>query len=243
VNADGDPELAAEDAAGLVAEIEQAGLHREDRRQEGENYVFGYVPTIGPRSAREDDGEAAAHADDALEDPRHDAGDNPPAAVAGADDDPDATGTEHLLAEQVDDLAPALEPERVTPGTLSEKIAALETAISRSPEAWEPDDTGRGDYSGTEAPPLDWPESTERSDAQTTSGEAEDAADDALHEGQDAPDDTHDEQLVDEEALRALVADIVRAELQGPLGERITRNVRKLVRREIQRALAAQELE
>lgn len=48
---------------------------------------------------------------------------------------------------------------------------------------------------------------------------------------------------LDEEALRELVSEIVRAELQGALGERITRNVRKLVRREIHRALTAQELE
>ena len=48
---------------------------------------------------------------------------------------------------------------------------------------------------------------------------------------------------MDEESLRELVADIVRQELQGALGERITRNVRKLVRREIHRALTAQELE
>ncbi|UWQ78027.1 hypothetical protein K3725_11955 [Leisingera sp. S132] len=47
---------------------------------------------------------------------------------------------------------------------------------------------------------------------------------------------------LDEDALRDLVASIVREELQGPLGERITRNVRKLVRREIQRALAAHDL-
>ena len=52
-----------------------------------------------------------------------------------------------------------------------------------------------------------------------------------------------EDQLMDEEALRDLVAEIVRAELQGALGERITRNVRKLVRREIHRALTAQELE
>ncbi|WP_319824421.1 hypothetical protein [Thalassovita sp.] len=49
--------------------------------------------------------------------------------------------------------------------------------------------------------------------------------------------------VVDEEMLRNLVAEIVRQELQGPLGERITRNVRKLVRREIHRALTSQELE
>jgi len=47
---------------------------------------------------------------------------------------------------------------------------------------------------------------------------------------------------LDEDSLRDLVAGIVREELQGPLGERITRNVRKLVRREIHRALAAHDL-
>jgi hypothetical protein len=49
--------------------------------------------------------------------------------------------------------------------------------------------------------------------------------------------------VVDEEALRALVVEIVHQELQGKLGERITRNVRNLVRREIHRALTSQELE
>lgn len=46
-----------------------------------------------------------------------------------------------------------------------------------------------------------------------------------------------------EEALRILVAQLIREELRGVLGERITHNVRKLVRREIQRALAGHELE
>ena len=49
--------------------------------------------------------------------------------------------------------------------------------------------------------------------------------------------------VLDEETLRQLVSDIVREELQGALGERITRNVRKLVRREIHRALTAKDLE
>ncbi|MCL7464506.1 hypothetical protein [Phaeovulum sp. NW3] len=49
--------------------------------------------------------------------------------------------------------------------------------------------------------------------------------------------------LIDEETLRILVADIIRKELQGSLGERITRNVRKLVRREIQRALSSQDFD
>lgn len=46
----------------------------------------------------------------------------------------------------------------------------------------------------------------------------------------------------DEEVLRDLVRDLIREELQGHLGERITRNIRKLVRAEIARALAAAEL-
>ncbi|WP_435259282.1 hypothetical protein ACSBLW_05790 [Thioclava sp. FR2] len=47
----------------------------------------------------------------------------------------------------------------------------------------------------------------------------------------------------DEEMLRDLVRDIIREELAGTLGERITRNVRKLVRAEIARALAVREFE
>ncbi len=49
--------------------------------------------------------------------------------------------------------------------------------------------------------------------------------------------------VIDEATLRAMVADIIREELQGPLGERITRNVRKLVRREIYRVLASHQFE
>ena len=44
--------------------------------------------------------------------------------------------------------------------------------------------------------------------------------------------------IFDEDMLRDMVKDIIRQELQGVLGERITRNVRKLVRREIQRTLS-----
>lgn len=54
---------------------------------------------------------------------------------------------------------------------------------------------------------------------------------------------SEEEGFLDEEALRELITEIVRQELQGTLGERITRNVRKLVRREIQRALTVQDLQ
>ena len=52
-----------------------------------------------------------------------------------------------------------------------------------------------------------------------------------------------DEPLYDEALLRDLVRDIIREELSGTLGERITRNVRKLVRAEIARAMTAREFE
>jgi hypothetical protein len=49
--------------------------------------------------------------------------------------------------------------------------------------------------------------------------------------------------VLDETALTEIVRQVLRAELQGDLGERITRNVRKLVRAEINRALIARDLD
>ena len=71
-----------------------------------------------------------------------------------------------------------------------------------------------------------------------------------LAEPEFASETASDNEAVDEEGLnvneamlRDLVRDMIREELQGGLGERITRNVRKLVRQEIARTLAAHELE
>ncbi|OAN82406.1 hypothetical protein A8B78_08100 [Jannaschia sp. EhC01] len=52
-----------------------------------------------------------------------------------------------------------------------------------------------------------------------------------------------DDGILDEDTLREIIVDVVREELQGVLGQRITRNVRKMVRREIRLALAAEDLE
>lgn len=49
--------------------------------------------------------------------------------------------------------------------------------------------------------------------------------------------------VLDEAALQEIVRQMIREELQGSLGERITRNVRKLVRAEINRALIARDLD
>ena len=49
--------------------------------------------------------------------------------------------------------------------------------------------------------------------------------------------------MLDEQALRSLVQTVFREEMAGPMGERITRNIRKLVRAEVGRMLAAHDLE
>ena len=49
-----------------------------------------------------------------------------------------------------------------------------------------------------------------------------------------------DAPILDEESLRELINGIVREELQGELGERINRNLRKLIRREIAEFLEEQ---
>lgn len=49
----------------------------------------------------------------------------------------------------------------------------------------------------------------------------------------DAPGGRSAAPILDEESLRSLVNQIVREELQGELGDRIGRNLRKLIRREI----------
>ncbi|NDR59137.1 hypothetical protein [Aliiruegeria sabulilitoris] len=49
--------------------------------------------------------------------------------------------------------------------------------------------------------------------------------------------------VLDEDALREMVTEMLHKELRGALGERITRNVRKLVRREIHRALASRDFD
>ena len=129
-----------------------------------------------------------------------------------------------------------------------------------SPSAWEPDGDDEDAFAdGAEAPALDWRDAGMDDETDERIGDARDEAksgQDGDHAAAfagdwdaDAPDDDgnafaiEDEAVLDEEALRDLVAEIVREELMGTLGERITRNVRKLVRREIHRALNSQDFD
>lgn len=147
------------------------------------------------------------------------------------------------------------------PVTLSAKIEALEAAIARRKDQWEPDGVSADDNNAAPMEPLQWedhvaedaapaPHDPEAPPQETAPEQSATEPEPALEVGTAAPEPEDgpdlpslEETVIDEESLRELVADIVREELQGALGERITRNVRKLVRREIHRALTAQELD
>ena len=157
-------------------------------------------------------------------------------------------------------LHPKVAEASVTPdqSELVATIEELEAAVSGGAHDFEPD--------GTEVmgQTIAWPGTAERKldeveDAQTTthsdfgSSEAEDSEvpiftrHPETHDAAtaDADSGSHDEvgAALDEETLRALVSAAVREELTGPMGERITRNVRKLVRREIYRILSSNEFD
>ena len=74
---------------------------------------------------------------------------------------------------------------------------------------------------------------------ETTDGPVEDLGDTRQPFSFPEPEDG----ILDEDTLREIIVDVVREELQGVLGQRITRNVRKMVRREVRLAMAAEDLE
>ncbi len=165
-------------------------------------------------------------------------------------------------ADQIDDIedAETIEEDQVEgtqndfpePSGLAHTVAELEAVISAQNDDWEPDGSEE-EGSSPDIEPLEWRSETTRGAkvfemprAETPPSmpgfQGETELDDDVDFGlEDFADD--DAPLLDEAALRAMVSDIVRQELQGPLGERITRNVRKLVRREIHRILASEDFD
>ncbi|MGB0799195.1 MAG: hypothetical protein ACPGRD_07740, partial [Planktomarina sp.] len=91
---------------------------------------------------------------------------------------------------------------------LEETISHIEANVANQDADWEPDDVFLNDNDPA-----------------------------AMFSPTDSAASDDDAAQLDVELLRELVVDTIREELQGVLGERITRNVRKLVRREIQRAV------
>ncbi len=189
-----------------------------------------------------------------------------PAFRVAEDDDVAPSHTELLwetpsapAAEQAPETDNAATPDSAetadTPdrSTLEATIAELEAAVG-------PDEDFEPDNGSEEIEAVVWPGSTPRVRAETT--DAEDVSeipfqhhrdeDDYASEDVDLSSDDDDavlnaylddDGMMDEDMLRDLVTDIVRQELQGTMGERITRNVRKLVRREIHRILSSQDFD
>lgn len=155
------------------------------------------------------------------------------AAVASRDDqwEPDGTTDDALAGRPV----PTLDWR-----DLEEETQA---AVPENTHEVEPN-WGMPDWTSTEARAA----AEQEPERQDTSAQEQDSAPDATGSAaSDTPDAPRglsiDDSLLDEDTLRDLIAEIVREELQGALGERITRNVRKLVRREIHRALTSQDFD
>ncbi|MHA7876873.1 hypothetical protein [Roseivivax sp.] len=170
--------------------------------------------------------------------------------------------TEAPSAAEAEEMARFDRP-RPTGLSLEEKIAELETMIGGKAQGWgesassetasetAPEEAApaagaspEAAAQGGPAEPLEWEDSPYGS-ALFQSRRAGKLARMAEDLGSDLPEEPAPQALpaMDEAALRELVAEVIRKELQGVLGERITRNVRKLVRREIQRTLASQDFE
>lgn len=170
-----------------------------------------------------------------------------------------SAGNEKLL------LTPALRVEEpASPGpvpkpfaepaawSLEDRIAELEAAVGDRADEWEPDGSEDADQErptrfvfqhrrlGAEPLRLGDAAAVDPEPVAQVRHAPEDDAEVGLDDGFDIADD---DRLPDEDALRDLVAEIVRQELQSDLGQRVTRNIRKLVRREIRRALAARDFD
>lgn len=135
-------------------------------------------------------------------------------------------------------------------GSLSAKIEALEAAIARTEDQWEPDGETNEAYSGTKTRSVNWAVRDGIDDHEEVETEIDDRpltfirhSDTPKSRKDDSPSEDLMARFPDEDALRAFIAEVVRDELQGVLGARITKSLRKMVRREIYRAVVTQKLE
>lgn len=162
-----------------------------------------------------------------------------PEVEEAVEDAPEAASEE---APEPEATAEAVEDAQVMPAVEWQSVR------SYSEMEFDPEAAGDGEYAGTEVEALEWGQNVDTArPAPEAEGQPEEPASEAVIDAEvvSAPkqDDAPYEAVLDEEMLRDLVGEIVRQELQGPLGERITRNVRKLVRREINRALASRQMD
>lgn len=206
-----------------------------------------------------DDAPAMPEAEEASEDDAHE-GHTEPETTDADEEAPADTIPQQAQADAWEEIS------------LEDRIAELEAAVSDRDEDWEPDGSEemqaediqftslRASFSEVKETPQEpvedlvaddtvaEPAAQEEDAAASSASEAQTEAE--AEEAQEAAQDEgasnmfeEESDVMDEEMLRQLVTDIVREELQGTLGERITRNVRKLVRREINTLLATRDFD
>lgn len=155
-----------------------------------------------------------------------------------------ATMESNVASEEIAASLPGTDGDDITEepdfsgATLEAKIAELETLVGAQPHEWDPEPTaGAAAFFHRSSTRTNRPDVFSHT-VDTTKDKTEAPVERAAEPLQPA-----EMPAFDEDALREIVSDIIRQELKGVLGERITRNVRKLVRREIHRVLVSQDLE
>lgn len=177
--------------------------------------------------------------------------------VAAQDWLPEAAGIEEDVI-----WGPVEEPdvegwEQGVPADMTRVVSEIAAAVSESDEEWEPEGDAPMASLSWQAP--EWVEEAELVEDASSAKALADAAEEAAvaeimaKAAGDSPrsDGAQEEEpfaedeggYFDEAVLRDLVRDLIREELSGTLGERITRNVRKLVRAEINRAMTARNFD
>ena len=154
--------------------------------------------------------------------------------------EPEPEMVPEILPELEPEIAPELKPETVPELVVEPELEPV-SALVMEPEpvsALAPD-LDRASPLEPEAEPAPEPELAVRPE-QIVPAEVPGVAD-IVPGLTDA--DGNPVTVLDEAALNEMVRALIREELQGALGERITHNVRKLVRAEINRALAARSLD
>lgn len=242
------PEGGAEAALLTLVARREPASEEADAQEEGAAEETAATPvelvkdTPEPDAARDDTPES----DQAEGDQAEEATDDTPAWEANSDEE-DNRASDDPAEDDVEEAEPTSEHVEVTDDAPSEdhgeeeaaegdNVAASTAADSRpftpfipTPVAAEIDDAPEDDRTDEDAAGED----TSAEDVIDDFGDAESPF--AFPET--------DEGILDEDTLREIIVEVVREELQGVLGQRITRNVRKMVRREIRLALAAEGLE
>ena len=141
------------------------------------------------------------------------------------------------------------EPEEEPPGHWSEQSLPDVAWIAEASGEWDDEESMAfashlpAEEEPEEAPDLEWAAKAE-AEVHASLTQARPAAQGEVVEPHAVTSYAPSAQpMLDEDALREIVRQIIREELSGALGERITRNVRKLVRVEVNRAMTTSSLE